>query len=60
MAFSGLVTRVSTDQTGCHWVDVDFGVSVAGVLTTEGRAKLALPGDEADNPWARKGPNWKP
>ena len=60
MTFSGRVTRVSTDPTGCHWVDVDLAVSVAGVPTTEGRAKLALPGHEADNPWARKGPDWKP
>ena len=60
MTFSGKVTRVSTDDTGCHWVEVDVAVSVAGVLTTEGRAKLALPGTETDNPWARKGPDWKP
>ncbi|MBP6104958.1 MAG: hypothetical protein KBB53_02160 [Steroidobacteraceae bacterium] len=60
MTISGRTTRVSTDDSGCCWVDVDLGVSVAGVLTTEGRAKLALPCDEADNPWARKGSNWKP
>ncbi len=60
MTFSGRVTRVSSDASGCHWVDVDVGVSVAGTLTTEGHAKLALPADEADNPWARRGPDWKP
>jgi acyl dehydratase len=60
MVFSGRVTRVSTDETGCRWVEVEVGVSVAGVVTTEGRAKLALPADESDNPWARKGPEWKP
>lgn len=60
MAFSGRVAGVSTDAVGCHWVDVAVAVSVAGEITTEGRAKLALPADEADNPWARKGPRWIP
>ncbi|MBV6424028.1 MAG: hypothetical protein NAOJABEB_01838 [Steroidobacteraceae bacterium] len=60
MAFSGRVTGTSGDATGCRWVDVDFGVSVAGMLTTEGHAKLALPAHDGDNPWARRGPDWKP
>lgn len=60
MVFSGRVQRVSRDNTGCQWVDVDVAVSVDGVVTTEGHAKVALPADEADNPWARRGPDWKP
>ncbi|MFO1467734.1 MAG: hypothetical protein U1F35_15045 [Steroidobacteraceae bacterium] len=60
MTFSGRVTRVWSDASGCHWVEVDVDVSVAGVVTTEGRAKLALPRDPTDNPWARRGPSWKP
>lgn len=60
MTFSGRVTQVSGDASGCQWVEVDFGVSVAGTVTTEGHAKLALPADQADNPWARRGPDWKP
>lgn len=60
MTFSGRVAGVSTDASGCHWVEVDVGVSVADELTTEGHAKLALPADESDNPWARKGPHWNP
>jgi len=60
MTFSGRVAGTSTDETGCRWVDVDVGVSVDGVATTEGHARIALPGDEADNPWARKGRDWKP
>ncbi|MGD9598356.1 MAG: hypothetical protein AB7G76_12295 [Steroidobacteraceae bacterium] len=60
MVFSGRVTRTSDDAGGCRWVEVDLGVSVAGTLTTEGHAKLALPANEDDNPWARRGPDWKP
>jgi len=60
MTISGCVASVSTDETGCHWAEVDVFVTVAGVVTTEGRAKLALPADETDNPWARKGSSWKP
>lgn len=60
MVFSGRVTRVATDATGCHWVEVEVAVSVGETVTTEGRAKLALPADATDNPWARKGPDWKP
>lgn len=60
MTFSGRVTRVSGDASGCQWVEVDFALSVAGARTTEGHAKLALPADQADNPWARRGPDWKP
>lgn len=60
MTFTGRVARTATDETGCHWADVDFLVSVAGTPTTEGRARIALPADESDNPWARKGPDWKP
>lgn len=60
MTISGRVATVSTDETGCYWVEVDVAVTVAGVATTEGRAKLALPADQNDNPWARKGSSWKP
>lgn len=60
MTFAGLVAGTSTDATGCRWVDVDLAVSVAGEVTTEGRARIALPADAGDNPWARKGPQWKP
>jgi len=60
MTFSGRVTRLATDDTGCHWADVDMAVSVEGVVRFEGKARIALPGNEADNPWTRKGQNWKP
>ncbi|MBV6417630.1 MAG: hypothetical protein CMLOHMNK_02360 [Steroidobacteraceae bacterium] len=60
MSFSGRVTGVTEDASGCRWVEVDVGVSVAGTLTTEGHAKIALPADADDNPWARRGPNWQP
>ncbi|MDY0066763.1 MAG: MaoC/PaaZ C-terminal domain-containing protein [Steroidobacteraceae bacterium] len=60
ITFSGRVTRVSTDQAGCCWVEVDLAVAAGDELRFEGRAKLALPDSDADNPWARKGPAWRP
>lgn len=60
MRFSGRVTRVARDASGCHWVDVDVAVSVGDAVTTEGHARIALPADPDDNPWARKGPDWQP
>lgn len=60
MVLSGKVTQVYTDDTGCHWVDLDVAVAVEGKVCTECKARVALPGDEKDNPWSRKGDRWKP
>ncbi len=60
MTFSGRVAKVSVDDAGCHWVDLDVAVSVHGKVNTEGRVRLALPADDSDNPWRRKGEDWKP
>lgn len=60
MVMSGKVLKVATDDTGCHWLDLDLAVSVAGKVCTECKARVALPSDAADNPWSRKGERWKP
>ncbi|MCK0508119.1 MaoC/PaaZ C-terminal domain-containing protein [Aromatoleum anaerobium] len=60
MCFSGVVRKLGTDATGCHWVDLDLAISVDGELRTTGRARVAVPGDIEDNPWTRKGERWKP
>jgi len=60
MVLSGRVIRVSTDDQGCAWVDLDLSVSVDDQVTTACKARVALPKDENDNPWQRKGDRWKP
>ena len=60
MVMSGTVRGVSTDDVGCVWVDVDLAMSVDGEVTTACEARIAIPRDEADNPWTRRGEQWKP
>ena len=60
MVFSGSVRQVSTDDNGCHWVDLDLAVKVNGEQRTEGRARLAVPASAEDNPWRRRGAQWRP
>jgi hypothetical protein len=60
MTFSGRVAGTAVDAAGCHWVDLEVAVSVAGKVHTEGRIRIALPADDSDNPWRRKGAEWKP
>jgi hypothetical protein len=60
MVLSGTVESVDTDDTGCGWVTVAVTLSVDDDVKTTCTARIALPGDDADNPWARKGDNWRP
>jgi acyl dehydratase len=65
MVFRGVVTEVSTDDAGCGWVAVDVALTVAGddgadrTMTT-GAARIAVPVDADDNPWARGPETWRP
>lgn len=60
MVFDATVTQLSSDATGCGWVDLDVAVTVDGEVKTSCAARLALPVDEDDNPWARTGERWQP
>jgi len=60
MVLRGTVTAVSTDDGGCGWVDADLVVSVGDRTCTTGHARIAVPVDEDDNPWARQGDSWRP
>jgi hypothetical protein len=60
MVFTGTVTAVDTDDVGCGWVDVKLAVSVEGAVKTTCTARVAVPVDAADNPWTRRGDQWKP
>jgi acyl dehydratase len=60
MTMTGSVTGMSTDETGCAWVDVDVTLRVGDRVCTTCTARIALPRTPDDNPWSRKGPDWKP
>jgi acyl dehydratase len=60
MVLSGKVENVGTDSTGCGWADLTVIVSVDGEVSTQCQARIAIPVDENDNPWDRKGDQWQP
>lgn len=60
MVFSATVTDVGTDDVGCGWVSLDIALRVGDTVATTATARVAVPTDDNDNPWRRRGENWKP
>jgi acyl dehydratase len=60
MVFHGKVEKVETDDAGCGWVDLAVRLTVGEKITTECTARVAVPSAEGDNPWKRRGDQWKP
>jgi acyl dehydratase len=60
MTFSGVVEASDVDQVGCGFVTVAVTLSVEADTKTTCAARIALPQSAADNPWARRGDDWRP
>ncbi len=60
MVFHGKVQGTETDAKGCSWVNLAVWLTVGEKTTTSCTARVAVPVDDGDNPWKRKGDNWKP
>lgn len=60
MVVSGRVKGTEVDDSGCGWVSAAVELSVDGDPKTTCEARIALPRDPADNPWARRGDRWNP
>jgi acyl dehydratase len=60
MTLAGVVTSTSVDSEGCGFVGVDVTLSVADEVKTTCAARIALPRSADDNPWARRGEQWRP
>jgi len=60
MVFRGVVTDTGVDASGCGWAAMDITVSVDDDPKTTCHARVALPVDDDDNPWTRKGDRWLP
>ncbi|HEY6130649.1 MAG TPA: MaoC/PaaZ C-terminal domain-containing protein [Halioglobus sp.] len=60
MVFTGEVERTETDAQSCCWVNLAIMLSVEEHIKTRFNARVALPADPGDNPWARRGVQWQP
>src|SRR5579862_4460526 len=58
MVFTGTVEATGTDEVGCGWATVAIALSVDGDAKTTCRARIALPTEPDDNPWARRADQW--
>ena len=65
MTFTGAVRSTEVDGEGCGWVEVD--VELRADHDTRGErlcstctARIAVPVEATDNPWARTGNRWRP
>jgi acyl dehydratase len=60
MTFGGVVEKVESDARGCAWAEVALSLRVGEQIRTSCQARIALPMHAGDNPWARRGDDWKP
>ncbi len=60
MVFDATVTSVETDDAGCGWVGLDVSLSVGEQVATTCAVRVAVPVGDNDNPWRRRGDDWKP
>jgi acyl dehydratase len=60
MVLSGVVESVDVDDVGCGFVTVAVSLSADGDVKTTCTARVAVPRSTDDNPWARRGDQWRP
>lgn len=60
MVIAGVVRAVDTDDLGCGWIELDLTMSVDGDMKTTCATRVAVPTNDDDNPWARRGDAWRP
>ncbi len=60
ITFKGALDKVETDVAGCSWANVSLVLKIGDTVGTTFSARIALPSKPGDNPWARRGDDWKP
>ena len=60
MHLDGIVESAETDDAGCGWVSLAVTLAVGGETMTECAVRVAVPVTADDNPWTRRGDDWKP
>lgn len=57
---SGEVTGDRTDGSGCRWLTIAAVLAVDDDKRVESEILLAVPTSADDNPWYRRGGQWRP
>jgi hypothetical protein len=60
MVFAGSIRDVDVDDVGCGWAEIDVQLTVGDRVCTTCEVRIALPIDANDNPWTRRGEQWRP
>jgi acyl dehydratase len=60
MVMRASVEAVETDDAGCGWASLLVTLSVGDELKTDCSVRVALPTTDDDNPWTRRGHDWRP
>jgi acyl dehydratase len=60
MSLTGVVESTAVDDVGCGFVTVAVTLSVDDEVKTTCAARMALPLSADDNPWDRRGDQWRP
>jgi acyl dehydratase len=60
MRFAGEVEKLEADAAGCVFADLALTLHASERLATESRARIAIPARPGDNPWRRRGEEWRP
>jgi acyl dehydratase len=60
MVLRGAVEKLERDEAGCGFAEIAVTLSVGERVCTECAARIALPTRDDDNPWKRKGADWRP
>ena len=60
MVLRATVESVETDDADCGWASLLVTLTVEGDLKTDCSVRVALPTGADDNPWTRRGHDWRP
>jgi hypothetical protein len=60
MTLTGVINGAEVDETGCGWVDLDVTLRADERICTTCSVRVALPVNDEDNPWLRRGDQWSP
>ena len=60
MTFRSEVTGTEVDEQGCGWASLDVSLWVVDRMCSSCEVRVAIPTETGDNPWMRRGPNWRP
>ena len=60
MTIAATIAATPTDDSDCGWVELNLVLRGDNRICTTGTARVALPMSADDNPWQRRGEDWKP